>query len=86
MLEWTRIKDKLSNPFIARSVARKVWSGLTTAEEVRHAAGILQDRGWIKSVEMATDRLNLTLLHDLINIGAIDGISSATDVLRVVRG
>jgi hypothetical protein len=55
MLEWTRIKDKLSNPFTARSVARKGWSGLTTAEEVRLAAGILQDRGWIKSVEVATD-------------------------------
>jgi hypothetical protein len=86
MLEWTRIKDKLCNPFTARSVARKVWSGLTTAEEVRHAAGILQDRGWIKSVEVATDRLNLTLLYDQINMCAIDDISSATELLRVVRG
>jgi Protein of unknown function (DUF3987) len=27
-----RIKGKLSNPFTARAVARKGWSGLTTAE------------------------------------------------------
>jgi Protein of unknown function (DUF3987) len=52
-----RIKGKLSNPFTARGVARKGWSGLTTAEEVRHAAGILQDRGWIKSVGVPTDRV-----------------------------
>ena len=51
-----RIKGKLPNPFTARAVARKGWSGLTTAEEVRRAAGILQDRGWIKSVVVPTDR------------------------------
>ena len=51
-----RIKGKLPNPFTARSVARKGWSGLTTTEEVRHAAGILQDRGWIKAIEVPTDR------------------------------
>jgi hypothetical protein len=52
-----RIKGRLSNPFNARDVARKGWSGLTTAEEVRLAAGILQDRGWIKAVEVPTDRV-----------------------------
>ena len=52
-----RIKGKLSNPFTARAVARKGWSGLTTAEEVRYAAGILQDRGWLKCVEVPTDRV-----------------------------
>ena len=29
---------------------------VTTAEEVRHAAGILRDRGWIKAVDVPTDR------------------------------
>jgi hypothetical protein len=51
-----RIKGKLPNPFTARAVARKGWSGLTTAEEVRRAAGILQDRNWLKSFEVPTDR------------------------------
>jgi hypothetical protein len=50
-----RIKGKLPNPFTARSVARKCWSGLTTDEEVRHAAGIVEDRGWNKGVEVQSD-------------------------------
>jgi hypothetical protein len=51
-----RIKGEPTNPFTARAVARKGWSGLTTGEEVRRAARILQDRNWLKSVEVPTDR------------------------------
>jgi hypothetical protein len=51
-----RIKDKLPNPFSVRDIVQKGRSGLATTEEVRQAAGILQDRGWIKSVEVPTDR------------------------------
>jgi hypothetical protein len=47
-----RIKTSLPNPFTYRTVFHKGWSGLTTAEEVRQAVGILQDRGWVKTVEV----------------------------------
>jgi hypothetical protein len=47
-----RIKTSLPNPFTYRTVFHKGWSGLTTAEEVRQAIGILQDRGWVKTVEV----------------------------------
>ena len=50
-----RIKGKLSNPFTYRAVAMKGWSGLTTTDEVRRAVGILQDRGWVETVETAPD-------------------------------
>jgi hypothetical protein len=49
-----RIKRTLPNPFTYREVAQKGWSGLTTVEDVRRAVGILEDRGWVKVVEVAT--------------------------------
>jgi hypothetical protein len=47
-----RIKTSLPNPFTYRTVFHKGWSGLTTADEVRQAVGILQDRGWVKTAEV----------------------------------
>jgi putative DNA primase/helicase len=47
-----RIKASLSNPFTFRQVAQKGWSGLATVEEVRKAVGMLEDRNWLKVVEV----------------------------------
>jgi hypothetical protein len=43
---------RLPNPFDARLVYRKGWSGLTNLEDVRRAIGILEDRGWVKVVAL----------------------------------
>lgn len=47
-----RLKPSLPNPFTCRQVAQKGWSGLDTVEDVRQAVGILEDRGWVKVVEV----------------------------------
>jgi putative DNA primase/helicase len=46
-----RIKQSLPNPFTYRQVAKKGWSGLGDAEDVKRAVDILEDRGWVKVVE-----------------------------------
>jgi hypothetical protein len=50
-----RIKGSLTNPFTPRELAQKGWSGLSTVEDARHAVGILEDRGWVKVVEIKSD-------------------------------
>jgi len=50
-----RIKQSLPNPFTIRDVQRKGWSGLSSNEEVRRAIGVLEDRGWVKVLEVASD-------------------------------
>jgi putative DNA primase/helicase len=52
MLLAERIKQSLPNPFRCRDVAKKGWTGLTTSEEVRHAVGILDDRDWVKVIDV----------------------------------
>ena len=47
-----RIKQSLPNPFTCRMVAKKGWAGLQTSDDVRHAVDILEDRGWVKIVEV----------------------------------
>jgi putative DNA primase/helicase len=47
-----RIRASLPNPFAYWQVVKKGWSGLSTTEEVRRAVGILEDRGWVKVVEI----------------------------------
>jgi hypothetical protein len=47
-----RLKHSLPNPFTYREVAQKGWSGLSSVDDVRRAAGILEDRGWVKVVEV----------------------------------
>jgi hypothetical protein len=47
-----RLKGSLPNPFTYREVAKKGWSGLATSEEVGKAVGILEDRGWVRVVEV----------------------------------
>ena len=47
-----RIKQSLSNPFTPREVMRKGWSGLSTVEEVDRAIGLLEEKGWVKTVEV----------------------------------
>ncbi len=49
-----RIKASLTNPFTYGDVARKGWTGLGTVEEVKKAVGILEDRNWVKVVEVPT--------------------------------
>lgn len=44
----------LKNPFTAREVFRKAWSGLADLEAVDRALGILEEHGWIKGVEVNT--------------------------------
>jgi len=50
-----RIKESLPNPFTIRDVQRKGWSGLDSNDEVRRAIGILEDRNWVKVVEVPSD-------------------------------
>ncbi len=46
-----RIKQSLPNPFHYRDVVKKGWAGLSTTEEVERAVGVLEDRGWVQTVE-----------------------------------
>jgi putative DNA primase/helicase len=46
-----RIKASLPNPFRARDVIRKGWSGLDDVETVTRALLVLEDRGWVQGVE-----------------------------------
>jgi Protein of unknown function (DUF3987) len=50
-----RIKASLPNPFTYRQVAQKGWTGLSSVEDVRKAVGILEDRAWVKTVEVLSD-------------------------------
>lgn len=47
-----RIRQSLPNPFTCRQVAQKGWSGLGSVEEARRAVDILEDRGWVRIVEV----------------------------------
>jgi putative DNA primase/helicase len=47
-----RVKASLPNPFTYRQVAQKGWSGLATVEDVRKAVGVLEDRNWLRVVEV----------------------------------
>jgi putative DNA primase/helicase len=49
-----RLKNSLHNPFTARDVSKKGWSGLDDTLAVERALGILEDRGWVKSREVPT--------------------------------
>ncbi len=51
-----RIKGSLTNPFTFRQVAQKGWSGISSVEDARKAVGILEDRGWVKVVEVAPEQ------------------------------
>jgi Protein of unknown function (DUF3987) len=52
-----RLDDSLPNPFTHRDVLRKQWSGLTALDDVRRAIALLEDRDWVKVVEVpATER------------------------------
>jgi putative DNA primase/helicase len=47
-----RIKEgDVNNPFTAREIARKAWSGLTQSEDVSIAIGLLELNGWVYGVE-----------------------------------
>jgi putative DNA primase/helicase len=49
-----KIKDgALPSPFQAREVYRHGWSGLDDPHAARRAVGILQDLGWVRSVEIS---------------------------------
>jgi putative DNA primase/helicase len=52
-----RLRDSLPAPFTHRDVFRKQWSGLTTYEDIRRALALLEDRNWIKTVDVpSTER------------------------------
>ena len=46
-----RIKTSLPNPFTARDVVRKGWSGLDSTDAVHRVLLILEDREWVKPVD-----------------------------------
>lgn len=45
-----RLKS-LPNPFTYRVVAQKGWAGLSTTEDVRRACGVLEEHGWVLTIE-----------------------------------
>jgi putative DNA primase/helicase len=47
-----RIKKSIPNPFTFREIVQKGWAGLNNTEAVREAVGFLEDRGWVKIVEV----------------------------------
>jgi hypothetical protein len=47
-----RIKASLSNPFTARDVVRKGWAGLDSTAAVERALFVLEDRWWVKAVDL----------------------------------
>jgi putative DNA primase/helicase len=47
-----RLRDSLPNPFKARDVQRKCWSGLDSTLDVERALMLLEDRRWVKSMEV----------------------------------
>jgi putative DNA primase/helicase len=47
-----RIQQSLPNPFTIRDVQRKGWSGLSSNEEVRRAIDFLEDRNWVRVVQI----------------------------------
>ncbi len=47
-----KIKESLPNPCTLRDIQRKGWAGLDSGEGVRRVLGILEDRGWLKVVEV----------------------------------
>jgi hypothetical protein len=49
-----RIAESLPNPFRARQVLRKCWTGLTTPDEVDRALGILEEHGWVCPVKVSS--------------------------------
>jgi hypothetical protein len=49
-----RLAESLPNPFRARNVLRKGWTGLTKVEDVDRALDILEEHGWVCSVKVPT--------------------------------
>ena len=47
-----RLGTAFSNPLSHRDIHRKQWSGLTSIEEVRRTVALLEDRNWVKVVEV----------------------------------
>jgi hypothetical protein len=58
----------LPSPFTAGTVLRKGWSGLSTLEEVRDAAEVLEDLHWLRSEKiLAGDKGGRPRFHYHIN-------------------
>ncbi len=74
-----RIKQSLPNPFTYRQVVRKCWSGLTAAEDVEKAVGLLEDRGWVKTVEVPSgDKGGRPTVHVYIHPDLQQGEKNST--------
>ena len=46
-----KVMQSLPNPFKPRDVVRKGWAGLTTTDDVERAINLMEEKGWIKTVE-----------------------------------
>src|SRR5262249_8658355 len=46
-----RLRDSLPNPFRARDVQRRCWSGLDSADAVERALLVLEERNWVKAMD-----------------------------------
>jgi hypothetical protein len=69
-----RIAESLPSPFRARDVVRKGWTGLTSADDVDRALGILEEHGWVRPVEApAGDKGGRPTVEYHINPAAISG-------------
>jgi putative DNA primase/helicase len=47
-----KLRGSLPNPFTCWQVAQKGWAGLHATQDVRRAIGILEDNGWVKTVQV----------------------------------
>jgi uncharacterized protein DUF3987/DnaB helicase-like protein len=59
-------KCDLSSPFTARELYRKGWAGLVSAKTVEEPLSLLEDLGWLRSVQVRTD-LGRPTIHYIIN-------------------
>jgi hypothetical protein len=51
-----RIRLQLPNPCRVRDIIRRGWEGLTKAEDVERALGLLEEAGWLKIVETLPEK------------------------------
>jgi hypothetical protein len=53
----------VSNPFAARDVVNKGWSGLSKTEEVDRAVAVLEAQDWVKTITVRTSGRPRTEIH-----------------------
>jgi putative DNA primase/helicase len=78
-----RIKGgELPNPFQARDIYRRCWSGLDTPDNARHALAILEENGWVRGVDVPTAGRPRTDYYIHPTIVANWGVCCESDALQ----